>query len=330
MTTATANSTTDATEFDPEYFYRHLRGPKYGFAVGVGWLSALLSICGVGTMIYLILRQRKYTGLFHRLILGMCTADLIASTQVYFHFFAMPKWTGTPLAQGNTSSCAAIAVPFLVQHASNMYSCQLAGYFLLMIRYRWSEERLVKKFEPWVHILPWIIPTIAISFLLATKAFNPHYLFGVCSFFQYPVDCRVNDQIDCERGGHFLQQYVAFLYYGSSMIMSIVGTVWTWLMYRHVQAMGKRGAARSMDRGAFIYKRTRAVSLQSIWYTVVYASAFFFIFFGFVVTLILEADDFYGAPDDPIIMFLIYLLYFLYPIQGFLNFLVYMVRITCM
>lgn len=313
----------DSLFANEQILYRHLSGSTYVIAVALAWIGSILSIVGAGLVVYLILRERKLHSLFHRIMLGMCAADIIAALQISGHFFALPRWTRTPFARGNFTTCAIAGSLLYLQQASNMYSCLLAGYFLLMIRYRWTESRIASFFEPWIHILPWIIPTVSIVVALMTKSLNPMYHFGVCGFFQFPADCLVNEKVECLRGGHAIQLVVDYFFNASSMVMTIVGVIWTRMMYRHVRSVNLRGSGIALNR-ELVDKRTQAVAWQSISYTIVYAAAFFFTLFGFVAAVVVEAVDFYGASDNPLIMVMVYLVYILYPIQGLLNSLVYL------
>ena len=61
---------------------------------------------------------------------------------------------------------------------SPLYNCSLVTYYLLQIKYNWSDQR-IKVIEKWFHIVPWLI-TISLSGLIAvTKSSGP--FSGFCS-----------------------------------------------------------------------------------------------------------------------------------------------------
>lgn len=175
-------------------------GPKF---------PCLLSILGSGYIIFNVVSQeQKFELIYHRLMLGMSVSDLLASIAFFIGTWPMPSGTsvdGGPNQShcyyanvGNATTCAIQG--FVIQTftvAVPIYNAMLCIYFLLFIRYNWSEERL-RKVEPLMHGLALIYPLAFAIVCLQQDIFNPVTSF--CWISGYPLGCVENADVDCLRG----------------------------------------------------------------------------------------------------------------------------------
>ena len=137
-------------------------------------IMGFFSTLGSSYIIWDVLKDpSKRRKQYHRIMLGMSTLE--ASSSFFGPFlgtWVMPK--GYHLyAMGNMSTCDMAA--FLHQLGTNgtpLYNCSLITYYLLVIKYNWTDSK-VRKIEKWFHIIPWTVCTIASFAGLALRVFGP-------------------------------------------------------------------------------------------------------------------------------------------------------------
>lgn len=316
----------DTTTIDGNY--RYLTSAQYLVAFCAGCLSSGLSLLGSGTIVYLVLKQsRLHETIYHRIVFGLSCMDLVVTVAVILQPFLLPSYTRLPFASGQIATCDGVAFLLHYYLGSYIYSCELSLYFLFMIRYNISEVALAKTFEPFIHIVPVLVPTLFGIYGLTTQQFNPDPVFAFCDISVYPSNCLDVDSIECERG----LSYAALRIFLNSVVLLavLIGTVSTWLVYWTVQQRIKRSRRHSFVVASYAtnidnpqqLKRIRSVAWQAFWYTAAYLNAvLIFFFLPFAVQL-----DGTGRVQNTTGLFaLVTLLYFLFPLQGFLNCLVYL------
>jgi len=157
-------------------------------------VSALLSMVASCIQIWMILRSHKrLSSTSHRLLIGMCTSDVIYSISMSFFNVMAPSddsyysWN----ARGNTTSCDIQGfIQSLGYSLTSFYIWSLNIYFLSVVKYQKSDEYIRTKIEPFLHIF-----TIATSLLLCILAlirqnFNDGGI-GSCTSFGYePPHCQ--------------------------------------------------------------------------------------------------------------------------------------------
>ena len=137
----------------------------------IGGLSAV----GSGYIIQNVMRDpRKRKGsTFHRLMLGLSTSDFLSSFFVYFlSSWPMPRGY-MRYAVGTVGTCdaAGFFLPLTV-FTSPLYNCSLATFFLVQLKYNWSDQRIIEV-EKWLHIVPWSVGLVAGILGLIMKSYGP-------------------------------------------------------------------------------------------------------------------------------------------------------------
>lgn len=310
-----------------------------------GTITASLSIFGALSILYIILAKKKFfcPGLvFHRIMGCMSVADMLSSLGFLLQPYLLPAAeTQRPSAIGNFTTCETAAFLSYLAMASHMYSCFLSIYFLLKMRYDWSLIRISRALEPWIHLWAWGVPIILASVGVAFDVFNPRPVIGACLAGRYPVDCEVNEDVECQRGGS-AGSVVLMVYIGLSFIAGMVGFVSTWIVYRSARRQPDRNERRigapsssnsspsrttvaSSDANNTL-RRRKAIAGQAVWYTVAFINPFLLILFGSL--LINSWTDTLEKLNNlhnqgPVV----YLTYFftdiVYTIQGFVNWLIF-------
>jgi hypothetical protein len=146
-------------------------------------VSCTLSIIGASFILQHILRSpKRRQRVLTRLILVMSCMDLIFAVTFVLGSVVIPTQAvlpfPTPLAKGNWATCEAAG--FMgggSSHASILYNASLALFYLLTIRYGWSEYKLkhahASLVEPCLHAVPLIIGWGIVIPGLPLNPFNP-------------------------------------------------------------------------------------------------------------------------------------------------------------
>ena len=252
--------------------YAHLSDTQFLVAFALGFIPIILSLLGSFTILYLLYKSGVRKRFYHRLICGLSVMDIIMTTAALFQPFLTRSDIGLRFAIGNATSCEWTAFFFHFFLGAAIYNAALSIYYLLLIRYRMTEETAARYMEPWVHIAAVGIPSVLGSVALAKDYFNPGLvLSGVCEMTAFPADCVLRDDVECERGesmGTTLAIHL-FFYVGSA----ITGFVATFMVYWTVRAQAQQTVKYSFtgELSEAQRRRVRAVGTQAI----LYACAFF-------------------------------------------------------
>jgi len=119
-------------------------------------IFAFPSILGSIYIIQHVLRNGKRSKrVYHRLLLSMSSMDLIFSMKEFMSTWVLPKDSSSTFgASGTAGTCTAAG--FFGQGSgltSILYNGALTLFFLLTIRFGWTESR-VRKIEPAMHVIP--------------------------------------------------------------------------------------------------------------------------------------------------------------------------------
>lgn len=309
--------------------YNSLSDAKFFFAFGVAVFSASLSIYGSLSAMFLICRNRKLKELYHRLIFGLSVSDLILSLTVIVQFFLARRDLGYPIARGTVKTCDAVGFLFQYYISSSIYNAELSLYFVAKVRYNMTDRQFSKRFEPYLHIFPFLIPTIFGIIGIAFSLFNPSFTLRVCDFWVYPADCTIRDDVPCERTNTnviIVVGYVVLAVYGLSAVIGVGGT---WVVYRTVKKQLRVMESYSFDASVHAQRherRNRAIMVQAVLYTAAFLNGFLIVLLATVSTApVLEK-----ALIDPTVLgdswwyyLTLVMCYFLFPIQGFFNWIIY-------
>ena len=100
----------------------------------------------------------------------------------------MNKETGYQLSLGNRATCTAAG--FFIMScilSKGFYSCYIALYFMMSVRYKWSEKR-VRRYEIYMYGIAFSVPISYGVTGFINQAFNPNE-FRLCYIAKYPIGC---------------------------------------------------------------------------------------------------------------------------------------------
>jgi hypothetical protein len=214
----------------------------------------------------------------------------------------VPKGIGVPGAVGNQLTCDIQGfLAYATGAASGLYNVSLAICYLLIVRYRYTDEQL-RKLEPY-----FFYPPVSM-FLLMAIAGLPFQIYNfngqkTCFIGASPIDCdNVDSPIECERGTIYM-----YWNYANAFVIFLAACAIIFCMIRIYSAVLKQD--RSGDRFRFrmsssarasanvnngprrsALDRSRELSntmkSQGLWYS----GAFLFTFFPLMLRFIWHID----------------------------------------
>jgi hypothetical protein len=167
-------------------------------------VTSLLSIpCSIFIIFEAIRDSRRgKSSAVQRALVGMSCIDILSSSAWFLSTWAVPRGT-IAYSVGNQATCNFQG--FLLQLAigAPLYNCSLALYYLLIIKYKWTNERLQKS-ERWVHVSIISFSVGSSVALLPLKLYN--HIVTVCWVIGSPAGCEnsshIGSDIPCDRGNH--------------------------------------------------------------------------------------------------------------------------------
>lgn len=172
-----------------------LKDVQYFVMWSIATIPCILSWFGSLSIIY-IARRKFYGNIYHRLLFIISCIDFLATFWGYWNPFLMNDETGYKLSVGNQVTCTSVGFLIMFSLISKaFYSCYIALYFMLSVRYKWSDQR-VMRYEPLAYLIAFCIPMSYGVVGFINQAFNPNE-YRFCSIAKYPIGCEGDE---CVRG----------------------------------------------------------------------------------------------------------------------------------
>ena len=219
------------------------------FGVIVPRITGSISVCSSIALIYLIATsESRLRTVYHRLMLGVSISDIIASVAMALTSLPMPThenvahsyhdWENdntTATRLGNIETCEAQGFCFtLGSIMSYSYIGALCFYYLCTIVFRMSQEKIQKKVEPFLHIVPIVLGLgVSVPFLFLDM-YNQSDGLPWCTLIPLPNWCIPNGRISqiCLRG---VRKMISGAVVGTLVSVDcVVVTVSLFLVVRHV------------------------------------------------------------------------------------------------
>ena len=164
-------------------------------------VTSLASILGSSMIISSVIRSKKNRHMLQqRIVLSMSIIDVIVSTTWFFSPLFVPDWSeDMHWTMGNQASCSTQG--FIVQFSisSVVYNSALSLYYLLVIQFGWTEDR-IRRLEPFIHIIAisWGLITATVALFL--KLYNPAN--WDCWIAPFPPDCTQSFRWESQSNGN--------------------------------------------------------------------------------------------------------------------------------
>lgn len=268
--------------------------------------TGFLSLMGSAFIFQDIVFHKNFYRVYHRLVLGLSCADIVASIVNILSTWPIPEGSkGVFLASGTTQTCTAQGFfNELGNLCTPLYNLSLCAYYVLVIRGGWTENEIKSRVEPIMHIVP-----IATAFLIAILGI-PFTLYNnsgwLCWIATYPGGCHKDGT--CTRGEHAnIFRWVHYAIIWSAILSVTAGMTSIYLKARNQE---KQQAGGDAPRGS----KSKNVVIQA-W---LFVGALYVTWFFTTITRI------YGVVMGKNNFVLLVLMAIFFPLQGFFNCLVYL------
>jgi hypothetical protein len=255
--------------------------------------SAFLSVLGSSWIILEVLRDRqKQAMVYHRLLLALSVLDVIISTAWFMSTWPVPSnVVGLFGNMGNETTCNIQGFFIQLKAGNPFYNTFLALYFVLVVKFGWTEHQIRTTIEPYLHIIPicMALGTATASLVLG--------LYG-------------NANLWCWISGKHSTYRLAFFYvwYWASLVAVTLAMVTVYWTVRQQEAASLRYSVKGG-------KNTRKVGMQAI----LYISAYFLTALFATIVRVMQALSHDGfVPFWAVLCMTIF-----YPSQGLMNFVIY-------
>ena len=283
---------------------------------------AILSMIGSGFIITEVLKDpKKRVMTYHRLLLAMSCVDILSSFWFFMSTWPIPEDTpDVYAASGTQGSCTTQGFFIQFNSASPLLNAGLSVYYLLVMRYKWTEDRLRKTVQPILLSVPllWGMGTAFAG--LGLDLYNSANNW--CWIAAYPPGCQGDE---CMRGkdDDDTDMYRWVLFYCPLWFAIFFATVVMAIVYWTVARtpdedfdaapLGIFWFLKKEEGGETTKIRSRRVAKQAFWYLLAFYTTWIF---PSIVRAMQAADADIG--------FRLRLLFTIFaPLQGLLNSLVY-------
>ena len=293
-------------------------------------ITTPLSLLGSSAILYVISRSKdKLSTTLNRLLVGLCVGDLIFSFPMLFSkaIIKLEDRMRTDAdgvdrpVPGTTNWAACETQGFLLLVGgllSICYNCALCVYYVCVIKMNYSDTKIKKKIEPFLHANACLVAITLPSAALATKSINPWY--NICRIQEYrPKDCEFDD---CGRGK---SAYIFDLFIIVSMIVVFIAIIammavvylQVWRQERRMRNSGYRSSnnaraagneanmiagrqnqAQANNANSGLLRQNVTNSRKVLNQGLAYAGAFFTTWFSFIVIEIVSLAGGYSTTLD--------------------------------
>mmetsp|Transcript_492 Transcript_492/g.808 ORF Transcript_492/g.808 Transcript_492/m.808 type:complete len:542 (-) Transcript_492:113-1738(-) len=158
--------------------------------------TSVLSMAGSLWIVLEVLSDKEKQKLvYHRLLFGFSTMDLISSVGLFLTTWPMPRGTEDVIgAVGTIATCEMQG--FLVQLGIVLpiYNAMLSFYYVLVIQYNVSETRVQKRYEAFFHGIPIVFGVSTAIAALCLNMYNEANLW--CWIAAHPDGCLHTKELD--------------------------------------------------------------------------------------------------------------------------------------
>ena len=224
-------------------------------------ISSTISVLASIGIVWIIYRSfKKLSAPFHRLLLGLCVADICSSfAQCFFTLSAPDTFDVIWNAHGTKASCQIQGFfIFIGSIAAPLYNCSLCFYYFLVVTYRKGKDAdsyIEGKIEFFLHAVPIGVSLIGATTILALDAFHPNMTY---CFIGSDPSC---EGPGCERADQNAKILFGVFSGGPYITLPCVILTTMSLMYRAVRVQEKR--MQKFGVGALRLKKANAGSKHS-------------------------------------------------------------------
>ena len=243
----------------------------------VTMIGASLSFIGSTCIIWNIIWRRKYKqDTYHRLLLGICSLNVLGAIGWFMAPLAPPKDTSPrDLSIGNIASCTAQG--FFIQTGVGfmIYNACLSIYYVLIVRYNVSKKHMIWR-EKIMHAVSLLWGFGAAIIPIPLEIFNELGLGSGCWIHQTPIDCGTEvNPVPCTRGGGIDTTTAGAILTGVPAVSSILIVLFcNALIYITVRGRELESSRFSVvvasRRNSRMRERTKEIAAQATCYVAIF------------------------------------------------------------
>ena len=295
-------------------------------------VTGSISLLSSMTIISIVLRSMSgIKTTYHRIILGLSSADCLTSLAIALTTIPMPKDVIYPFAMpsyGNIVTCEAQG--FIYMMGNGLAFCMngiLNIYYLCTLRYNMTEKTFRCYLEIPLYIVSLAASVVPSAFLIKDNLLNPSPVHPICMRHVYPDDCTKADNPECRgEGGHDKGTYLFTLTLGFLILMITMALV-VHSFYRNERKLRKAVKDNHIQEGDEAYKDLQHAQQSSsiiIRQALMYIAAFLITWIlGFVQIAFLNEHitDEHTTEHTSDTMFVLKMIF--QPLQGFFNLIIF-------
>jgi len=270
-------------------------------------------------LVYMILRnprEKNKNKSYHRIMLGMSICDICASTAWFFSTWLEPVGSAIG-AVGTQATCSLQGFFVQLDVTTIFYSGTLSLYYLLILVYKWENERFAK-IEPFLHLNAWTWGLGTAIASLPLKLFNP--AGWSCFIAPNPGGCTPSwgtgdEEPNCHRGDN-AHYYLWLFFYGPLWIVILLVTfcmIWVYWSVLEEEKQIVDDATEDQNETKPKKSPSRRIANRAG----LYVCSFYF---TWIIPTIAEINFLRGKDITGLLVFLSAVFI---PLQGFLNLVIY-------
>eukprot|EP00979_Chaetoceros_neogracilis_P007513 scaffold1588_cov206-Chaetoceros_neogracile.AAC.1 len=299
----------------------------------VGIIIAMVtgSISFLSSMIIISIVLRSMSGIkttYHRIILGLSSADCLTSLAIALATIPMPKDVIYPFempSYGNITTCEAQGLVYMM---GNAFAFCMNGilniYYLCTLRYNMPEKTFRCYLEIPLYIASFVLcVTVPSATLIKEELLNPSPTDPYCVPNTYPLDCTKTDNPECRGGGGRGGYNPTYLFAICSSFFTVIITMALVVhaFYRNERRLRKAAKGNEIKEGDAKYealKRAQETTSIITWQALMYVAAFLITWiFGFVQFVLKETEN----QNEEGFMTISRMIF--QPLQGFFNLIIF-------
>jgi len=258
-----------------------MRNLSYGQQLALAVTPKVTSALSIPCSLFIIYEawcdyRQGRSNAIQRSVVGMSVVDVLASSGWFLSTWFVPAGTFA-LSAGNQATCNVQG--FLLQLAigAPLYNCSLALYYLLVIKFNWSNEML-RRVEIWTHVA---ILSFSIGTSIALLPLHQYNHIGaVCWVIGSPAECGNSSyqpsDVPCDRGD-WAWIYGLALFYGPLWVCILACITSMVVIYAEVRKTHRRLRRYSVSPGRGNHSLRRSATDTSLVATqaILYSLSFF-------------------------------------------------------
>ena len=241
--------------------------------------SAFLSLCGSLYIIReIIIREyrkndNRLENVYHRIMLVLSISDCISSLAFFASNWAIPSNVAYDFIRGNIgniTTCDIQAFMIILGWCGIVVSnTVLSVYFLLCVKYNWSNDRLKRQLERPYHLLL-VLGGIPYSIgPLFWDLYNP--TINICFLELYPYLCnKLDNDVECFRGDADAYRLFFIMFYFIPVPIALTIILVSMIsLYRTVRRQEEQAKTYASNATLVqLSRNSRQVYLRAVWYIV--------------------------------------------------------------